>query len=709
MKWHKEIIDTTLVKDIAKSYSVSLLESSVLVRRGMTRGEDILFFLEKDFNYLHPPFMFLDMELAIDRIKEARAEKETILVYGDKDVDGVTSTTIMVRSLRNYGIETLWKVPIGILGYGLSTQDIDEAHEQGVTLIVTVDCGICNIEECDYANNLGIDMIVVDHHTPKKTLPDAVAIIDAKIENQTYPFDGMCAAAVTQKFHLALTFSETDIYNQDFVLMNIVPLHGSYKIELLSVRNLVVQWRKTLVVSPDNADYQLDEFANLLEGRQIIVFDKEMQTRLLYKAFGKVEFGCFDIQKEVSKHYKKFNGLSLLQIGERVRLTDYLDKEIEEIDLFYQLYKSVVYAEMPHLKKAFYEMSDLVAVATIADMMPLIGENRIIYNIGIGKITKNPESNLACLLEVIKISINDSIDSRTIGWKIGPIINSAGRMGQANLAVELLLAVDSAEAYQKANELVSLNYQRKKQMNEHKNQIRADIEKNLQEHKAFVMIYNASLPHAFTGIIASQYSREYGIPVVIIANRTDIILNGSIRCPEKFNAPLLIQELEPCILDGGGHKAAAGFSFLETNRKEVFRKLLNFLKTASVGYGGEEHNNIVVDLEIPSNYFNPTVLKNLQKKFEPYGEAWNTINVLFPDIKIFSCETVGKGNEHIKFVFQIGEYKIASFIWQFKEQGFVLETLLKAQVVNMVSNIKVDYYQGIPQLSLIIQDLDIVL
>lgn len=705
MKWHKESIDNVLVKEIAQEYNISLLEASVLVRRGITRGEDILFFLETDFVYLHTPFLFKDMEVAIDRIKQAQEENEKVFIFGDMDVDGMTSTTILVRTLQERNIDTIWKVPVGQFSYGLLKQEVDYAHQQGATLIITVDCGISNIEETEYANSLGIDMIILDHHVPSYTLPDALAIIDPKVISQKYPFDGMCAAAVAQKFRLALAISETPTYNNDVVLLNVVPLNDSYKIELFCVRNLVKQWDKSLTVSTDDVLYQLDQLVQILEGKQIVVYNKQVQMSLIQQIFGNLEFYALDLQELVAKHFSVLANKSLLQISDSVRLVKYVGN-LDEIDIFFKLYKSVIYAEFPSIKESFHNVSDLVAIATIADMMPLVGENRIFYKIGIKKMTENPDANLQCLMDMLKLKRNGTLDSRAIGWSIAPVINSAGRMGQANLVVELFLSENTSDACKYAEQIIQLNQDRKKQMNLVKNTIKEEVEKNINVNKHYALIYSEELPYAFTGIVAGQYSRQYNKPVIIIAKKEDGTLNGSIRCPAVYNAPSLIQQLESYLIDGGGHKAAAGFS-LHAKYKDDFISDLEELLKAKENSCDHEESPILVDLEVPSEYFTPNDIKSVQQRFEPYGEGWQTINMLFSHVSIYSCETVGKNSEHIKLIVNLGKYKVPAFLWAYDDFNIDYDVFKHATQISFVAIIKLDVYQGIDQLSLIIQDWEI--
>ena len=160
MKWIKREIDPVQVRGLSQRYEVDTLTASILVRRNITDPEQIQFYLENDLQLLHNPFLFNDMEDAVDRIITAREEEEKVLVFGDSDADGITSTVLMTEALRDFGLEVFQKVPEGEEPYGLSKSTIDFAKEQGVSLIVTVDCGISNHEEVLYASQEGIDVII---------------------------------------------------------------------------------------------------------------------------------------------------------------------------------------------------------------------------------------------------------------------------------------------------------------------------------------------------------------------------------------------------------------------------------------------------------------------------------------------------------------------------------------------------------------------
>ena len=176
MKWIKNEVDSGLVREFSARYKVDLLPATIFVRRGLTDPEQLRFFFEDDLRFLHNPFLLDEMGDAVERILQAVSEGEKVHVFGDRDVDGVTSTVLMTDTLRKVGLEVSWAVPMGDSPYGLSREVVDECIAADVTLLVAVDCGTTNAAEIQYAADHGIDTIVVDHHNPQEDRPPAIAI-----------------------------------------------------------------------------------------------------------------------------------------------------------------------------------------------------------------------------------------------------------------------------------------------------------------------------------------------------------------------------------------------------------------------------------------------------------------------------------------------------------------------------------------------------
>ncbi|HKL60318.1 MAG TPA: DHH family phosphoesterase, partial [Sphaerochaeta sp.] len=164
MEWKKKSVASQDVKHLHEQYGLDPLCSSIMVRRGLTSPDQVKFHLESELTYLHNPFLFDDMEEVVDRINGAVSEGEKVRVFGDRDVDGITSTALLVQELQRLGIDVSYRVPEGDEPYGLTMEGVDAAYEDDVTLIITVDCGISNNSEIAHAKTLGIDTIITDHH-----------------------------------------------------------------------------------------------------------------------------------------------------------------------------------------------------------------------------------------------------------------------------------------------------------------------------------------------------------------------------------------------------------------------------------------------------------------------------------------------------------------------------------------------------------------
>ncbi|PKL11264.1 MAG: single-stranded-DNA-specific exonuclease RecJ, partial [Spirochaetae bacterium HGW-Spirochaetae-8] len=174
-EWKKEQVSVEQVRKLNEVYGVDLITASLLARRGVVSPDQVKFYLETDVAYLHNPFLFKDMEIFVDRILQARDEHEKVCIFGDRDVDGITATVILKQELDSMGIEAFWRLPDGDEPYGLTMVGLDAAAAEGVTVVITVDCGISNIEEVSYAGSLGMDVLLTDHHIGGEILPDAVA------------------------------------------------------------------------------------------------------------------------------------------------------------------------------------------------------------------------------------------------------------------------------------------------------------------------------------------------------------------------------------------------------------------------------------------------------------------------------------------------------------------------------------------------------
>lgn len=235
-KW--EIYDSNeqKVKEICDKYNLNKIIGKIIVNRNVTSDEDVRIFITPTRDDFHDPFLFKGMDITVDRILQAINNKEKILIYGDYDVDGITSTTVLKKYLQERGGIVNTYIPNRLNeGYGLNKEAIKKIKEMGTDLIITVDCGISGIEEVKYAKELGIEVIVTDHHEVGEVLPDALAVIDAKRKDNTYPFNLLAGVGVVFKVIQAISIklnlkAEEYLKYLDLVcvgtISDIVPLEG---------------------------------------------------------------------------------------------------------------------------------------------------------------------------------------------------------------------------------------------------------------------------------------------------------------------------------------------------------------------------------------------------------------------------------------------------------------------------------------------------
>ncbi len=246
-KWIVKQSDINLATEIFNRLNISKVISSVLVNRGIKNIKEADVFLNPNFFDLKNPFLLCGMEEAIKRLRKAIEKNEKILIYGDRDVDGVTAVSIVYSTLRSVGVTPLWFVP-SEEGYGLHKNIIEEYAKEGITLIITVDCGISNPEEISYAKKIGVDVIVTDHHEPPGNLPqDAVAIINPKIKENKCGFSELAGCVVALKFAQALMMSYENYYDKDMVIVDVetTGLHPVFdeivEIAAIKIRNFVIK------------------------------------------------------------------------------------------------------------------------------------------------------------------------------------------------------------------------------------------------------------------------------------------------------------------------------------------------------------------------------------------------------------------------------------------------------------------------------------
>ncbi|MDR3174747.1 MAG: single-stranded-DNA-specific exonuclease RecJ [Treponema sp.] len=675
MKWEKQEISAELVKSLDAKYQCGPITASILGRRGLTEGEAIRYFLEDDPRYLRNPFELSGMEDAVSRILSAKEEGERVLVFGDKDVDGITSTVLVFEYLISLGIDARWQVFQGKPGepFGLSKRVVEEFAADSGTLIITVDCGIYNLQEIRRAGELGVDVIVTDHHNPlgdqPEELPPAYAIINPKLKiGAPYPFRELSGCGVAFKLVCALRFAvKSSFYDQDVALLNVRAANDAWIIEILKLRNLMITGKLSETVVPGMVRITDTRLPAFLEGQQILAWDAPLQTKILEKIFGKgVEVSMLDIAPEIGKEIPRSRGQSLLRLREESRLARYSPVEITELDVFLNLFISFIRKREKLWAEEDTEALQLASLGTMADIVPLLDENRIIVRGGIEAIKAKPRPGIAELL--FKLGLAGShFGSREISWQLCPALNAADRMGKPEIAVKLLLEKDGNLRDRLAAELIALNEDRKKLGEDTWSIAEPMAQQNLEMFDSkLALAFGENINRGITGIMGSRLVKRFNIPALVVAIDGEIAA-GSFRSIKGYDLRPLLEQCADLFLDWGGHDYAAGFSMERRHWDEFLLRL----KTASAAMefsSREEGETIRIDAELPHPYLTAEIL-DIVERFEPYGEENRPLTFMTRRAKISDISMMGKnGAPHVRLTLDIGNYKWPAVYWQAAEK-----------------------------------------
>ena len=499
---------TEVSRQLAQDLGISPILGRLLVERGITDVPSAKKFFRPQLPDLHDPFLMKDMDVAVDRLNKALGRKERILVYGDYDVDGTTAVSLVYKFIQEFYSNIDYYIPDRYdEGYGVSFKGVDYAVETGVKLVIVLDCGIKAVEEIKYAKEKGIDFIICDHHVPDDELPPAVAILNAKRLDNTYPYEHLSGCGVGFKFM------------QAFAISNGIEFH-----------------------------------------------------RLI-------------------------------------------------------------------------PLLDLCAVSIASDIVPIMGENRILAFHGLKQLNSNPSIGLKAIIDICGLS-DKEITMGDIVFKIGPRLNASGRMQNGKDSVSLLTERDFNLALEKANHINEYNEQRKdldKQMTEEANEIVSKIEG--LDDKRSIVLFNPDWHKGVIGIVASRLTEVFYRPAVVLT-RTNDLASGSARSVSGFDVYKAVEHCRDLLENFGGHTYAVGLSMKVENVPEFKRRFEEFV---------EEH--ILQEQTLPAIDINAEIdFKDITgkffsdlKKFNPFGP--DNSKPVFCTHNVYDYGTskvVGKEQEHIK-------------------------------------------------------------
>lgn len=665
--WNKKAVTAAQIEPLCSKYNIDKILASILVRREITQGPDILYYLEEDLRFQHSPFLLNSIEDAVERILQAKEEGEKILIFGDSDVDGVTSTAILYEYLKQHDYDVTWRLPLADDAYGLSMAAVDDFAEQGGTLIITVDCGISNYEEISHANEKYIDVIVTDHHNPPENLPEAIIIVDPKIQDCGYPFGHISGAAVAYKLVSALRFATSDFYNAEICLFNISEdkENNCFNVDCVKVRNLIRTKELHEKIIPGKTSIYDLKLPYFLQGQIIFSWDVQATKSILKDLFGSgIDFNLNDLHAEVTKLIPSLRGKSTEQLQKLSHIAKYNENENSVLSTLFNLYvtyvNKMIAQTYPTQQQDEQKDLQLVALAALADIMPMKNENRVFVKQGLASIKNGtPRPGLAELFAKLNIQ-KEAITSIDLSWTVIPALNAAGRLGQSNLALELLISEDPKERTLLAEKIYNLNEQRKQLVQEATFKVSQKAKESFEEHnQKLCVVVDECINQGVTGIVASRFMQEHKVPSIAVTMCEEICI-GSMRSCRGLIATNFLNDFGDFFINHGGHDAAAGFSFTK-DKLPVFLEKVKACSNEIVL--ADETEDINVDAEIPPEYLTPDVFK-LIDIFEPYGAESGELVFMSKNILLTDAMTVGKKEpQHLKLIFECGKYKVTAMFW----------------------------------------------
>lgn len=535
----------------------------ILYNRGIESKDEVEFFINGTLENLMSPSDLSDVDKGVERILKAKENKETIWIYGDYDVDGITSTSLCYLALKELEINVKYYIPLRDEGYGLNKDALNYIKEEGGNLIITVDCGISSISEVEHCNALGMDMIITDHHEINNGLPPAHAIINPKREDNKNAYKYFAGVGTAFMLLLAL--------------------------------------------------------------------------------------------------YKK------------------LDK-----------------------KNEIYKYLDIVAIGTIADIVPLKGENRLLVKRGLELLKSSKWQGLNMLMKrLFENPMEKKFDTYDVGFIIAPIFNAAGRLEDAKMAVELFVSNCHITCDKLIYELINKNSERKEIQEEILKKAIEKIENEKLDENSVIVVAEKKFHHGVIGIVASKILDRYYKPTIIMEIKPlEGIATASCRSTEAFNMIEALNSMRDIFIKYGGHAGAAGFSIAIENIEE-FSKKIN--KYAVENLNSEDTKKpIKIDCELSMIKISFDLMDKLSL-LEPYGFGNASPMFAIRNCKYTNFRAIGKEKNHLMMDLIKNGVEMKNCVWFNSED--MLETILNNKEIDVAFKLKMETYKDKYQYKIFIEDI----
>ena len=689
--------DPARVRRLKERFSLSLLAATVLERRGVDSDEEMMFTLESDAVYLHSPFECDDVFSAVDRIGDAIESDERILIFGDRDVDGVTAAAIMYRGLKDAGAKDVsTRLPRGDEPYGLTMAQVAEIQEKGYSLVITVDCGISAIEEVRTLERSGIDVIVLDHHIPGEELPPAAAIFDPLVPGCGYPFTGLAGCAVAAKMVWALKFSQTDFFSSECILLHAEPRNGTIRINAVRLENLIETDRISEELVEGAMSIERTRLMDFLAvGLPVFVLDGDTERNMLRKAFGSgVDISLIDIRQRLDSIMPSARGRSLFDLAMLSRAVRYRDGD-REMEALLSLFRSMAFYSEPSLSSGFDRYLQLAAIGTTADLMPMRNENKIIVRRGLRLLGERPLECLKPLLGRQNLA-GKRLNTRDISFYVAPVINAAGRMGDPDTALSLLLCDDIREAEALTDRLLELNRKRQKGEEDALSLIAGKAAESKEALGGkMIIVSDSRIPRGLTGALASKLQKEHAVPAIVMSESEDRVF-ASMRSSGGCNARSFLSLFASFFDDFGGHRFAAGFSMPSGNRERFIEVASGY--AATLDESGGEAEAVEADAEIPPQYMTEDLWK-ISQMLEPYGQENGELRFSIHGAEIAEVYPNKGDSRVLRFAVRFGSFIWPALWWSPDDR----ERYARGMRADIVFTPDINYWKGQSKMQIIVQ------
>lgn len=704
MNWKTRTAAEKDIRSLQGRFNLNQLTAKVLAGRGITEADQVKFYLENDISFLHNPFEFEDMDIFCERILQAVENNEKVRVFGDRDVDGITSTSLMVNELKRLNLDVSYTVPMGDEPYGITLENIDKAVQEGITLAITVDCGISCFNEISYANEKGLDFLVTDHHIPSEYLPPACAIIDPKIEGCGYPFRDLAGCGVALKCIWALRFAKTDLYRNPVILLHAFPGNDTVVIEAVKTENLIVSDRISEEVVPGILPEENSRLLRFLNcNLPILVLDKDVELKQLKRAFPKADINIIDLRSEFEKYLVSVKGKSLFDLSLISKFALYAPLR-SELDTLVGLYNAYIRMSHPLLYKEYVNLTDLAAIGTISDLMPMTDENRIIVRNGLRQLEVNTRESLLPFMSMQNL-LGHRLSTTDISWQMSPLLNASGRLGSPDIAINMILSSDQHTAYQYSTQLASLNKERQKLGEENWLRLQDQANKFFENSGSkFVLVNDSRIPRGITGILATRLQKVFKVPSVVITTASDGRNVGSMRSPSYFNCYDFLSKYCSLFSDFGGHDCAGGFTLKPDCKDELIARISEDIDFIDCPV--DDDDTIDIDAVLSSSEFNQNLM-SLVEKFEPYGEQNGPVTFRIDSARLENITAMANqkdaANNHLKIVLNYGSYRWPSVFWSAGSR--VGRDFGEGEIADVVFRMGRNYYKNQETIQLTILDI----